>query len=65
MKNYEKYKDYIMEKLDELTDDLTAKIMDKEGVTTGDIYPDQHFALENNYESIAKILLDVVEQNKH
>ena len=65
MKNYEEYKKYIMEKLDDLTDILAVEIMDKEGVTSGDIFPEQKFNLENSYETIAKILLEVVKQNKN
>lgn len=58
-----KYKKYIMEKLYEFTDELTGEIMEKENVTSGDIYPEQSFELENHYESISSILLEVVAQN--
>lgn len=60
----EKYKDYMMEKLDEFTNKLCAEIMKKENVTSGDIYPNQAFDLDMHCESIVNILLEVVEQNK-
>lgn len=58
------YKKYIMEKLDEITNEITREIMDKENVTSGDIFPEQVFELDEHYDAIAKILLKVVEQNK-
>lgn len=61
----EKYKKYIMEKLNDIVNDVTSEIMEEEGVTSGDIFPWQQFTLENNYESITKIILEVVEQNKY
>lgn len=61
-KNVE-YTKYIMEKLDEISNEITSEIMDKENVTSGDIFPEQVFELDEHYEAIAKILLKVVEQN--
>lgn len=58
------YKKYIVEKLNEVANEICGEIMDKEGVTSGDIFPHQEFTLQANYESIAEIILEVVEQNK-
>lgn len=60
----EKYKDYIIKKLDAFTNELCGEIMVKENVTHGDTYPEQAFALEMLYEDIANIVLEIVEQNK-
>ena len=58
-----KYKNYIIEKLDEYVSTLCGEIMEKENVTHGDTYPEQAFALEMLYEDIAEIVLEIVEQN--
>ena len=58
------YKKYIMEKLDEITNEITSEIMDKENVTSGDISPEQVFELDEHCNAIANILLKVVNQNK-
>lgn len=58
------YKKYIMDKLDEITDEITIEIMDKENVTSGDISPEQALELYEHYDAIANILLKVVNQNK-
>ena len=59
------YLNQIIEKLDEFTNELTREIMEKENVTKGDIFIEQTFELEEHYEKIAKILLEIVEQNKN
>lgn len=59
------YKKYIVEELDNFTNEITKKIMDKENVTSGDVTIEQVFELEKHYEEIANILLEIINQNKN
>lgn len=60
----EKYKSYIIDKLEEFANNLCGEIMEKENITHGDIDPEQVFHLAMIYENVADLLLEIVEQNK-
>ena len=60
----EQYKYYMLGEMKEFINKMLGEVMDKEGVTHGDVYPEQEFELEDHLEDIVDILLDIVEQNK-
>lgn len=57
-------KEYILEKLIDVINDVTYELMVKENINTGDISPEQTWILDESIENIAKIIIEVIEENR-